>query len=189
MEVPRRFGAACGLAAPVVFVAGWAVLGARTPGYAPLEDAISVLAREGAPTRAAMTACLLAFGLLLPVWARTLARELGVPALRPVVTVAAVATLAVAALPLTREGGQGQDTAHALAALTGYVAMAATPLVAMRGLRRGAREASLLVGATSVCALGWSVVDGSGGFQRLGLTVVDAWHVALAVWVLRRRPP
>jgi len=189
VRVPRRLGAACGIAAPVVFVTGWAVLGARTAGYAPLEDAISQLAREGAATATAMTACFVVFGLLLPVWAGTLARALAVPALRPLVTLTGLATLAVAALPLTRDGGQGQDAAHAAAALTGYVAMAATPLVAARGLRGWARSASLLVGATSALALGWSVVSGSGGQQRLGLTVVDAWHVVLACTVLLRRRP
>ncbi|MDQ3611104.1 MAG: DUF998 domain-containing protein, partial [Actinomycetota bacterium] len=70
----------------MVFVGGWLVNGLRTDGYDPLSDAISQLAREGAPTRAAMTACFVVFGLLLPVWAGTVARELDTPALRPVVT-------------------------------------------------------------------------------------------------------
>ena len=189
MEVPRRLGAASGVVAVGAFVGGWLVNGARTPGYDPLEDAISQLAREGAPTRVSMTLCFVVFGVLICVWARTLARELGVPALRPVVTVAGLATLAVAALPLTREGGQAQDTAHAVAALTGYVAMAVTPLVASRGLGRRGRAASVLVAATAAGALAWSVVSGSGGHQRLGLTVVDAWHVTLACAVLLARRP
>lgn len=189
MPVPDRLGAACGVAAPVAFVSGWLVLGARTDGYDPLRDAISQLAREGAPTRAAMTACFVAFGVLLPVWAWTVARRLRVPALRPVVVTAGLATLAVAALPLTREGGQALDVAHAVAALTGYVAMAATPLVAATGLRGRARAACLAVGVTSALALTGSVlVDGGGGLQRLGLTVVDAWHLVVAALVLRRSP-
>jgi len=189
VEVPRRLGAACGLAAPLVFVGGWAALGATAPGYEPLEDAISSLAREGAPTRAAMTTCFVVFGLLLPVWAPVLARRLAVPALVPVVALAGVATLAVAALPLTRGGGQPQDAAHAAAALTGYVAMALTPLLAARGLRGRGRTASLLVAAVCALALAGSVVTGSGGLQRLGLTVVDAWHVVLAAAVLRAPRP
>ena len=189
MRVSRGLGAACGITAPVVFVVGWAVLGARTAGYEPLEDAISQLAREGAATRPVMTVCFVVFGLLLPVWGLTLARELGAPALRPVVALAGIATLAVAALPLTREGGQGQDAAHTVAALTGYVAMAATPLVAARSLRGWARWASLLVGVTAAGALAWSAGPGGGGHQRLGLTVVDAWHVVLACGVLLRRRP
>ena len=174
----------CGVVAPSVFMAGWLVLGARTPGYDPFEQAISELAREDAATRVPMTAAFVVFGVLICVWARPLARELAVPALRPVVTVAGLATLAVAALPLTREGGSAQDAAHAAAALTGYVAMAVTPLVAARGLRGWRRELSLLVGGVSAYALAWSVVTGSGAHQRLGLTVVDLWHVVVAASVL-----
>lgn len=190
--VSRRIGAACGIAAPVAFVGGWLVNGLLTEGYDPLSDAISQLAREGAPTRPAMTACFVAFGLLLPVWAGPLARELDAPALRPVVTVAGLATVAVAALPLTREPGGTQDLLHGIAAGSGYVAMALTPLIAAVALRRSGRPAaaaaSLAVGAVSAGALvGTLAVDGSGGFQRLGLTVVDAWHVVVATWVLSRR--
>jgi hypothetical membrane protein len=184
VHVSRRVGALCGIVAPSVFVAGWLVNSARTPGYDPFEAAISELAREGARTRGAMTAAFVVFGVLICVWARPLARELAVPALRPVVTVAGLATLAVAALPLTREGGQAQDTAHAVAAFTGYVAMAVTPLVAARGLRGWRREVSRLVGGVSAYALVWSVVTGSGAHQRLGLTVVDVWHVVVAASVL-----
>ena len=191
---PTRLAAACGIAGPVVFVGGWALLGLRTEGYDPVSDAISQLAREGAPTRAAMTGCFVAFGVLIPVWAATLARALDAPALRPVVTVAGLSTLAVAALPLTREPGGTQDLLHAVVAGVGYVAMAATGLVAAPALRRrGARAAavaSVAVGTVSAVALvGSLVVDGAdGGLQRVGLTVVDAWHVVAATWVLRNAP-
>ena len=186
MEVPRRLGAVCGVLAPTAFVAGWVVNGARTPGYDPLTDAISRLAAEGAATRTGMTACLVVFGVLVPVWARTLARELGRPALGPVVTVAGLATLAVAALPLTEQGGRLQDAGHAAAALTGYVAMAITPLVAAPALAPGRRQLSVATGVVSAAALAVSVLTGSGGAQRLGLTVVDAWHVVVATGVLLR---
>lgn len=188
MDLSRRVAAACGIAGPVAFVGGWLVNGLRTEGYDPLTEAISQLAREGAPTRPSMSVCFVLFGVLLPVWAPVVARELGVPALRPVVTVAGLATVAVAALPLSREGGGTQDALHAVAAGTGYVAMALTPLVAASGLRGTARAASLAVGAVSVAALvGTLLVEGSGGLQRLGLTVVDVWHVVVAAIVLRRR--
>ena len=186
MEVPRRLGAVCGVLGPTAFVAGWVVNGARTPGYDPLRDAISQLAAEGAATRTGMTACFVVFGVLVAVWARTLARELDRPALLPVVSVAGLATLAVAALPLTEQGGQLQDAGHAAAALTGYVAMAATPLVAARALPPGPRRTSVVIGVVSAVALVASVITGSGGAQRLGLTVVDAWHAAVAAGVLLR---
>jgi hypothetical protein len=41
----------------------------------------------------------------------------------------------------------------------------------------------------SAAALLASVVTGSGGAQRLGLTVVDAWHVVVAAGVLLRVRP
>jgi hypothetical membrane protein len=185
----RRLGAVCGIAGPLAFMGGWLVNGLRTEGYDPLSDAISRLAGEGAPTRAAMTACFVAFGVLVTVWARTVADELAVPALRPVVTTAALATVAVALVPLSREGGGPQDALHAVAAGTGYLAMAATPFVAAAGLHGRARTASVAVGLVSATALvGTLLVDGSGGLQRLGLSVVDAWHVVVAAVVLRRRP-
>jgi len=197
-----RAGAACGVVAPTAFVTAWAVGGVlRDDGYDPLHDAISRLAEVGADTAPLMTAGLVAFGVLVPVWARTLGDRLESAALRRVVTTAGLATLAVAALPLTREGGTTQDALHAVAAGTGYVAMAATPLVAApllrrRGHRRAA-AASVAVGLVSAASLVGTLLAGavlgddgpvgSGGLQRLGLTVVDAWHVAAAAAVLRRR--
>lgn len=189
----RRLGAVCGIAGPVAFVGAWLVGGLRTDGYDPVEQAISQLAREGAATRTLMTSGLIAFGVLVPVWAQVVARELDAPGLRWTVTTAGLSTLAVAALPLTRDPGGTQDALHAVAAGTGYVAMAATPLVAAAALRRHGKPrvaaASVAVGLVSAAGLVGTVAlpDVSGGMQRLGLTVVDAWHVVVAAVVLRRR--
>ncbi|MEX2289801.1 MAG: DUF998 domain-containing protein [Mycobacteriales bacterium] len=192
MDISRTVGALCGIAAPVAFVGAWLVGGLQTSGYDPIGQAISQLAREGAPTRTLMTTGLVAFGLLMPVWARVLAHELGSRTVGRTVTVAGLATLAVALLPLSREGVALQDSLHAVAAGVGYVAMALTPLVAAGALRRGghgrAATASQGVGLVSVVALVGTVslLGFSGGLQRLGLGVVDVWHVAAGVWVLRR---
>lgn len=190
-------GAVCGVAGPASFVGAWLVGGLVAAGYDPLVDAISQLAREGAPTQPLMTAGLLAFGVLVPVWARTLGAALDSPALRRVVTYAGLATLGVAALPLTRDPGGTQDALHAVAAGTGYVAMALTPLIAAPLLHRAghARAAALSVAAGVVSTgalvgtllIGEGGQVGSGGLQRLGLTVVDVWHVVAAGWVLRGR--
>ncbi|TAL20966.1 MAG: DUF998 domain-containing protein [Frankiales bacterium] len=194
MPIPRTVAAACGIVAPLAFVGAWLVGGLVTDGYDPLADAISRLAREGAPTRALMTTGFVVFGLLLPMWAVRLGRELGSSAVRNAAVVAGLATLGVALLPLTREGGQPQDVGHAVAAGIGYAAMALTPLLAVGPLRRIGQDraagTSLVVGALSALALVGTVlvVDRGGGLQRLGLTVVDLWHVAAATWVLRRRP-
>lgn len=182
----------CGVAGPVAFVGGWLVNGLRTDGYDPVVQAISQLARVGAPTRPEMTAAFVVFGVLVPLWAPTVARELGAPALRPAVTVAGLATLAVAALPLARDPGGTQDLLHAVCAGTGYVAMALTPLLAAGALRASGRTTaaalSVLVGAVSAGSLVATVVaEQSGLFQRLGLGVVDLWHVVVAGWVLTRR--
>lgn len=197
-RLPTRVAAACGVAAPVAFVGGWFVNGLRTDGYDPLTQAISQLAREGAPTRTSMTLAFIAFGVLIPFWAPTLAGRLRAPALVPAVVTAGLATLAVAALPLTREPGGTQDVLHALVAGIGYVAMALTPLLAAPALwRLGHRSAgaiSVLVGLTSaVCLVSTLAAEASGLYQRLGLGVVDLWHVVLAVLVfagrLRGPPP
>jgi hypothetical membrane protein len=191
--VTRRAGAVCGIAGPVAFVSAWLVGGLLTDGYDPVEQAISQLARQGASTQPLMTAGLVAFGVLLPVWALPLGRELRSGAVRAAVVTAGVTTLAVAALPLTREPGGTQDLLHAVAAGTGYVAMALTPLLAVGALRRqgrtGVAAASAAVGLVSAgCLVGTVLLpDVSGGLQRLGLGVVDAWHVVAACAVLRRR--
>ena len=192
MRVSRRTGVVCGIAAPTAFVTAWLVGGLQAEDYSALSDAISDLAREGEPTRPLMTAGMVAFGVLLPVWAPVLGRRLESTSVRNAAVVAGVATLAVALLPLTREGDQTQDTLHAVAAGTGYLAMAATPVLAAAPLRRLGHEraaaASVVVSAISAAALVGTILfdDRSGGLQRLGLTVVDAWHVAAAAWVLRR---
>ena len=192
MEISRRVGALCGVAGPAAFVGAWLIGGTVADAYDPLRDAISQLAREGAPTQPLMTSGLIAFGVLVPVWAQVLGRELGSRGTRWAASVAGLATVAVAALPLTREPGGTQDLLHAIAAGTGYVAMAATPLVASRALKRlghdRAAAASVVVGAVSLAGLIGTLLveERSGGLQRLGLTVVDAWHVTAAAWVLRR---
>ena len=192
MPLPRTLGALCGIAAPTAFVSAWLVGGLRAEDYRPLTDAISDLAREGEPTRPLMTAGMIAFGVLLPVWAPVLGQRLQSAAVRNAVVVAGAATLAVALLPLTRDGDQPQDTWHAVAAGTGYLAMTATPLLAAGPLRRLGHEraaaTSVVVGLVSAAGLVGCVLieQRGGGLQRLGLTVVDVWHVVAATWVLRR---
>lgn len=180
----RRVGAACGIAAPVSFVSGWLVAGLRTPGYSPVAEHISELARVGAQTRPLMTTALVGFGVLAPVWAVTLGRSLGSPTLRASVTAAGLGTLAVAALPLGASYGDGP---HAVAAGAAYIGMAASPLLAAPRLQGKARWMSYATGAASAALLAASTMgEASGALQRAGLGVVDAWFVAMAVRELRR---
>ena len=187
----RRLAAACGVLAPVSFVGAWSVCGALRDGYDPAEQAISQLAREGTPLRLGMTAGFVGFGLLLPVFAQQLPRLLGAgTALRVTATVAGVATLAVAALPLQENAGGTGDALHAVAAGVGYLAMAVSPALAVAPLRasgrRTAATGSAAVSLVSVAALLASVTTGPTGlWQRVGLGVVDAWFAVVAVHALR----
>lgn len=166
------------------FVGGWLVAGARAHDYSPVHDVISDLARVGAPTRPLMTAALIGFGLLVPVWARTLGASLGSSPVRASVTVAGITTLGVAAFPL---GAGYGDVPHAVAAGLGYAAMAASPLLAAPQLLGHWRLASYTVGVTSALLLtGTTFGHATGALQRAGLGVVDAWFVAMALRELRR---
>jgi hypothetical protein len=161
----------------VAFVTSWAVLGAGAGGYDPTRDAISRLAALGTPTRPAMTAGLVAlaagmglYGLALrprPLW------------LLPVAN--GVFTLAVAVLPL---GGRF-DGAHGLAAALGYSTLAAIPAVV------GRRPLSMAIGLVSALCLLLTVLadDRDGLFQRLGLTVAQAWVAVSALALLRSPTP
>lgn len=195
--------AACGIAGPVAFVGAWTSGGALADGYDPLRQTISRLAEVGAPTQPLMTSGMVAFGVLMPIWAGTLGERLGSPWLRRVVTVAGLGTLGVAATPVTVDGGATQDALHYATAGISYVAMAATPLVAAARLRalghgRAAAASVATAGLAAAALLGSVLVGedgtvGSGGLQRLGLTTVDVWHVTAAATVLavprRRRVP
>lgn len=191
----ERLGAWCGVVGPCAFVASWAVGSAVREGYDPLVDTISRLAEDGAGTRPLLTAGLVAFGVLVPVWAGPLGRRLQSRAVTAAATAAGVTSLGVAAFPLTVAGGTTRDSLHVVAAAGSYVAMALTPLLAVRPLQRLGRPraaaASATVGVLAAVSLAVSaVVDeqgsvGSGAFQRLGLTVVDGWHVVAAAAVLR----
>jgi hypothetical protein len=148
-----------------------------------VRDYISELARVGAPTRPLMSAGFVGFGLLAPVWGRTLGRSLGSSSVRASVTTAGVATAAIAALPL---GASFGDTPHAVAAATGYAGMALTPLLAAPHLSGRARLASYLVGTASALMLAGTLLGRDVGLlQRAGLGVVDAWFVGMAARELR----
>jgi hypothetical protein len=194
-RLSRRVPALCGLLAPASFVSAWVVCGTVRDGYDPVQEAISQLAREGTSNRAGMTAGFLGFGLLLPVFAQHLPPRIGAGAgLRRSMTVAGASTLAVAAFPLQRDPGGVGDALHALSAGLGYVAMAASPALAAAPLRHAGRSraatASVAVSAVSAGSLLLSLTPAPTGlWQRAGLTAVDVWFAAMAVWSLRRGWP
>lgn len=188
LAAPPNRAALGGVIGPVAFVAAWSILGARTSGYSPTEDAISKLAASGAPTQAAMTAGFVVFGTGLPFFASALRRSLPGPAWALAAATGA-ATLGVAATPL---GSGAPDSLHGAFAAVGYATLAAVPLLAARPLAaRGRRRWamwSVVAGATSAAFLAATVLGPRHGlFQRAGLTVTDVWVVAFAVDMLRQK--
>jgi len=193
-----RLAGAAAVAGPASFITAWVVGGVQTSGYDPIVDTISRLARLGTPTRGLMTGGLVAFGLLVPLAAPRLGRLVGTKAVTGSLLAAGGSSLAVAAFPLGVDGAGTGSGAHAAAAGVSYVAMAATPLLAARGLRRSGRRGgagiSAAAGLVAAAALTGSILlPPAGGLQRLGLTVVDAWIIAAGITALRadrlrRRP-
>ena len=186
---PSRPALYAGIAGPAAFVGAWATGGLLKDGYAPVSDTISRLAEPGSSTRALMTAGFVGFGALMLPYARELGRALASPGVAAAVGASALGTLAVAAFPVTADGGTLSDTVHYLAAGAAYVANAVAPLVAARhlpGPRAGL--ASAVLGAAVAAALVGSIRtdEFTGLLQRTGLTLYDAWAVALAVGLLRR---
>lgn len=172
-DIRRRVATVAGVTGPTAFVTAWAVGGAQMPGYSAVDQAISRIAEVGSPQRPLMTAGFVTFAVAVPTFAVAARRQLGWRTTTTLV-VAGVATLGIALLPL--EEGQ-DDTAHAAAAVTGYVAMMLSPLVV-----RGRRPVDVAVGLVSAAALaGTAVGPVSGALQRLGLGVVDAWIVVQAL--------
>ena len=175
------------VAGPAAFISGWAIGGARTPDYSPVDDAISRIAAVGAPERELMTAAFVAYGAALLVGSTALR---GSP-LRRAWSLAAIngaATIAVAALPL--EHSASMDTWHGVAAGVGYASITALPLVAAGPLRALGRERaaalSVVGGVTSgLCLVATTVTDANGFFQRLGLTVGDIWLIATGIALFR----
>jgi hypothetical membrane protein len=168
------------------FVGAWVACGLARDGYSPVDDAISRLAESGTSGRGWMTAGFVAFGVGVPLYSLALRRALDGPAWITALTTG-IATLGVAAFPLG-----DADTAHAIAAVTGYATLAATPALATITFRR--RGASRWATASAACAVGSAALLTAsiatdryhGASQRLGLLVTDGWIVATA-WTMWRR--
>jgi hypothetical membrane protein len=184
MRDPVRAAALGGVIGPAGFIGAWVIGAAVTSApYSSVDDAISRLGAVGADTRWLMTAGFVTFGLSLPVYAWALRSTVAGYAWITAATTG-VATLAVAAAPLDRS--DTVDGLHGIFAGLGYLTLAATPLLAARPLlAMGHRRLSrfgLAAGATSAIALALTTTAlPTGLFQRVGLTVSDAWIIASAL--------
>jgi hypothetical protein len=181
-RVGRRLALAGGVAGPAAFVTAWAVLGARAEGYSAVHDPISRLAAVGAPTRAAMTAGMLAFAGGVTAFAIAERRALGRRA-AVAVGLTGIATAAVAALPLDASFG---DEPHAVAAAVAYAALAAGPWLDASSTGRQRAVSRAVSGAIAAALLASALApDRHGLLQRVGLTLGDLWIVAGASRALR----
>jgi hypothetical membrane protein len=180
-----RLRAAGGVVGPVAFVGAWSLAGLSARHYSATQDAISRLAQTGAPTRVAMSAGFVGFGLGVSIYASALRSALDGPAWATALATG-LATLGVAAVPL---GSPTRDAVHGCFATAGYITLAATPLLASVPLARAGRRAwaraSVLSGIVSAACLVATVAGPSHGlFQRLGLGAVDIWIVATAIEII-----
>jgi Protein of unknown function (DUF998) len=119
-----------------------------------------------------------AFGFALR---EVLARRAGVAAI-----VTGACTIGVAATPLH---GWSGDEVHGTFAVLGYTAIVAVPLLAAAPLaaagRRGWARVSVAVAAISAVSLVATAFGTAHGlWQRLGLTVADAWIVVTAAYLV-----
>ena len=179
--------AAGGIIGPAAFIGAWVAGAFVADDLSPIHDAISRLAAVGADTRPLMTAGFVTFGIALPVYATALRRAVSGPAWIAA-TITGLSTIGVALAPLDRSSAI--DTLHAVFAGLGYVTLAATPLLAVRPLRRAGHRrlaaAGLTAGSVAVVSLAASLTGlPTGLFQRLGLSAGDAWIVASSVAMLR----
>jgi len=176
-----------GVVGPVVFVASWAISGATTSGYSNVDGAISDLAAVGAPTHVAMTVSFVVFGIGVVAFGFALREALDGPAwIAAVVT--GMCTIGVAATPLH---GWSGDTVHGAFAVAGYAAIVAIPLLAAAplaaaGHRVWARASVVLAVVAAACLVATSNGAAHGLWQRLGLTIADAWIVASAAYLVTR---
>ena len=180
-----------GLVGPTAFVTAWAVGGTRIDGYSPVNDAISRLAAVHAPTQALMTGGFVVFGVGVPLYGLALRRALPGPAWAAAVTTG-LATIGVAAAPL--DVSSRVDLVHGAFASVGYASLAVLPLLAAGPLEQAGRRrwatASRVAGIASGVALVATLAGSRHGlFQRLGLTIGDAWIVASAAAIARNRWP
>jgi Protein of unknown function (DUF998) len=182
--------ACCGLAGCAFLTAGWLTAGELTPHYSAIHQTISELARSGEPQHLLMTSAFIAFSLATVAFGSVFGKSLGHPRyLSLSVLFIGLATLGIAAFPLSARGGTAEDVVHELFAAAAYSGGACAPMIAGRALRqRGSSTAgkiSLAVGA-SVAALSVTLFSSYAGlFQRLGVTVVVCWIAAMSILLMR----
>ena len=157
------------------------IAGALRQGYDPVNDAISRLAELGAENRWIVSTGMVTFGGACLAFAPRLRRPAATS-----LTIAGLASFGVAAFPCT-EGCPGPstptDVGHSVSAGIHYVAFALTPLLHER---KPLDVALAVLGGAALLAHGTGI-EPNGLWQRVGLTLLDAWMIAAAAKLLRER--
>jgi hypothetical membrane protein len=176
---------------PLAFITSWAVSGAITPGYSPIRDHISDLAAVDAPTRPLMSLGFAVFTVAIASAAGPLRGVIGTPgAIALGVNAVVSGAIALAPLGVSADG----DRLHQVVAGAGYLALAALAPVAAPALGKRhptLAKASVGVGVSSLAFLAVSLAakDQSGFWQRAGITVTDAWLIAIGLLALATVDP
>jgi hypothetical protein len=150
-------------------------------GYSSVDDAISRLAADGASTRWLMSFGFVAFGVGVSLHGLALREALPGSRAWVAAVVTGLATLGVAATPL--DVSDTVDALHGLFATTGYVALAALPVVTRRTPAAVACTAFI-----AACLVLTPFLDANGLLQRAGLTAGDLWIIWTASAILRGHP-
>ena len=114
--------------APVIFIGGTLTAEAMSPDFDPVVQTISELAAGDAPTQVFMTV-IFALTALCHATTASFATGIGWPG-RALLALASAASLAVAYFPLPTMAGSSVE--HRIAAIIGFIALAAWPLFGMR---------------------------------------------------------
>lgn len=180
-------GAAAALvAAPIVFVAGWAALGASIEGFSPVRFAISDIAAVDSPRRWWMFAVFVAYGALLLLGSRAL-RGAGAAGSAIAAVVNALSVWGVAVFPV--HGSERGDAIHGVFAGIAYLTLALMPGLAVWPLLRAGRKgpavaSAVLAVVVAVALAGANGNERTGLFQRIGTTTGNVWMVAAGLALL-----
>lgn len=182
------------LAAPVVLFGGVVLAeSVQRPGaYDPIGQTVSTLAGLGATDRWLMTSALLLLGMIYLAVARGLH---GVPALgRGVLALGGACVVLVALAP---QPARGSSVVHMAAMVTGCLAFALWPVVAVAAGRLDRRVRTGSVAATLVmlgllgwlCAQAWTDGTWLGAAERTLLAAETVWPIRMAVAGVRGAAP
>ena len=182
------WGVVTAAAAPILLVTGWTIAARLQPeGFDSVTQTISALAAEDASHRWVMTTAILGTGVAQIATAVALrpAERRG----RVLLAAGGVCTLLVGLFPLP--AGDGESTAHAIAAAGSFGLLAVWPLLSWQrgsgvpwGVRRGV---AITAGCGLAIATGLFFRDAVAGGANIGLTeraaavLLNVWPVAVTV--------